>query len=133
MAALDAEAASRIEPVTTGLFEMGDARAVFFGVAVRGVRRPVAGRGEDLGHDERVAGILALDRDAVDCATAGLDGEAGCSVAMRDQDSARKNSRSVIGGIPDAIGVIGSNDWILIATDPDAPLHRDPVDRQGMR
>ncbi len=113
MAALDAEAASRIEPVTTGLFEMGDARAVFFGVAVRGVRRPVAGRGEDLGHDERVAGILALDRDAVDCATAGLDGEAGCSVAMRDQDSARKNSRSVIG----AICVIGSNDWILIATD----------------
>ena len=52
--ALDAEAVLRVQAVVVGLLEVGDPREVVLVVAVRGIGRPVAGGGEDLGDEERV-------------------------------------------------------------------------------
>ncbi len=54
-----------------GLLQIGDARKVVLVMAVAWIGRPMAGRREDLGHEEPVATVLALHGDVVDVAGVG--------------------------------------------------------------
>ena len=76
----------RVQPVIVGLLQIGDPGEVVLVVPVARIGGPVAGRRENLGHEQTVAVVLVLHGDVVDVA------RVGAFAALRESDALQDRS-----------------------------------------